>query len=134
MEPLLVAGQMVQIEPCRPEDLHVGDLVAFERDQRVILHRVLHRSVGTGEVTEKGDNAALPTCVPPSRVLGRATMRLDPPRPIHAAPWIARMSALHGRLHGSVGRVATRYPRSHLAIVLRLLDGLLRAFRRLAAR
>ncbi len=134
MEPLLVAGQMVSIEPCRPEELRLGDLVAFERDARVILHRVLHRSFRTGEVTEKGDNAALPTRVAPSRVLGRATMRLDPPRRLRPGPWTARLSALHGALHASVGRVAARYPRSHLAAVLRLLDGLLRAVRRLAVR
>jgi len=134
MEPLLVAGQMVSIEPCRPEDLRMGDLVAFERDARVILHRVLRRSRGTGEVTEKGDNAALPTRVAPSRVLGRATMRLDPPRPLRPGPWIARLSSLHGAIHASLGRIAERYPRSRLAVLLRLLDGSLRTVRRLAAR
>jgi len=133
MEPLLVAGQTVRIEPCRPEELRLGDLVAFERDQRVILHRVLRRDLETGEVTEKGDNAPLPTLVPAARVLGRATERLDPPRRIRPGPWMARLSALHGMLHASVGRVATRYPRSHLASVLRLLDRILRTVRRLAA-
>jgi hypothetical protein len=134
MEPLLVAGETVRVEPCRPEDLRVGDLVAFERDGRVILHRVLRRGARTGDVTEKGDNAALPTRVAPCRVLGRATMRLDPPRPLRPGPGIARLSALHGAIHASAGRLATLYPRSGLAAALRLLDGLLRAARRLAIR
>lgn len=130
MEPLLVAGQIVRIEPCRPEDLRVGDLVAFERESAVILHRVLRRDPRTGEVTEKGDNTPLPTRVGADRVLGRATQRLDPPRPFRSGPGIARLSALHGAIHRSIGCIATRYPRSQLPVLLRLLDRFLHAVRR----
>jgi hypothetical protein len=131
MEPFFRAGERVQIEPCGAAQLRRGDLVAFERDARVILHRVLHRDRGTDEVTEKGDNASLPTLVAPPRVLGRATMRLDPPRPLRIGPGLARLSALHGALHASIGRVAARYPRSRLGVLLRGIDGLMRALRRM---
>jgi hypothetical protein len=124
----------VLVEPCRPEDLRTGDLVAFERDGQVILHRVLGLAARTGGVTEKGDNADRQAVVPAARVLGRATMRLDPPRRLRPGPGIARLSALHGAIHASAGRLATLYPRSGLAAALRLLDGLLRAARRLAIR
>jgi signal peptidase I len=104
MYPFLSSGEVVLLEPCPVQSLETGDLVAFERDYRVILHRVL--AIHPGKVIEKGDNVRQETVVEERQIIGRArailgqrTVSLMQPRYRTAARWLARLSALHGRIH-----------------------------------
>jgi hypothetical protein len=104
MYPFLSPGEVVLLEPCPVQSLEAGDLVAFERGWRVILHRVL--AIHPGKVIEKGDNVRQETVVEGRQVLGRAkavvgqrTVSLMQPRYRAAGRLLARLSALHGRIH-----------------------------------
>jgi hypothetical protein len=104
MYPFLVPGQSVLLEPCSARSLQAGDLVAFERGGSVILHRVL--AVCSGKVIEKGDNVRQETTVEENRIIGRARavlgqrmVCLTQPRYRAAGCCLARLSALHGRIH-----------------------------------
>ncbi len=72
MQPYLVAGQSVLVQPCSAALLRPGDLVAFEQSNQVILHRVLAVDAGSNQVVEKGDNVRYATTIEADRVLGRA--------------------------------------------------------------
>jgi hypothetical protein len=100
MYPFLVPGEWVLIEPCATESLRPGDLIAFERDGRLILHRLL--CVGAENVVEKGDNGLQEGVVEQGKILGRATavlgrrkIRLTQRHQILAGRWLAGLSAWH---------------------------------------
>jgi hypothetical protein len=105
MYPFLAPGQEVLLEPRAAGALRPGELVAFARAGRVILHRVLSVCPDTGQIIEKGDNARQASVVETHEILGRATavlarrpMDLTRSRYIRAGLWLARLSAVHGRL------------------------------------
>ncbi len=106
MCPFLAPGQDVLLEPCAAEALRPGELVAFKRAGRVILHRVLSLQPGTGQVIEKGDNVRQTSVVEKNEILGRATALLGR-RPVEltqshyvlAGRWLARLSIVHAWLH-----------------------------------
>jgi hypothetical protein len=106
MYPFLAPGQEVLLEPCAAGALRPGELVAFERAGRVILHRVLSVYPGTGQIIEKGDNGRQASVVEKDEVLGRATavlarrpVQLTQSRYVVAGQRLARLSAVHARLH-----------------------------------
>lgn len=106
MYPFLAPGQEVLLEPCAAGALRPGELVAFARAGRVILHRVLSVCPDTGQVIEKGDNARQASVVETHEILGRATavlvrrpMDLAHSRYVLAGRCLAGLSAVHGRLH-----------------------------------
>jgi hypothetical protein len=71
MWPAIPAGSVVEIVPCDPAMLRPGDIGAFERSGRVVVHRVV--SVKTDAVRFRGD--AVPQAdgdIPFAQVLGRA--------------------------------------------------------------
>jgi hypothetical protein len=135
MYPFLVPGQTVLLEPCEAGSLRRGDLGAFERDGRVVLHRVLAVHGESGTVTEKGDNVRRGEVVDAGHIIGRATAVLSPR---HASlnstlytltgRWLANLSALHAGCH----RFASRHPRACVLLakastaVLRLSAALVR--------
>jgi hypothetical protein len=132
MRPFLFAGERVVVRPCAAGALRPGDLVAFERSGRVVLHRVIAIPPGAPRVLEKGDGLKRATAVSAPDVLGRVAAILGPaPARLSrgpqraSAPWLARLSALHGAIHRSLGPLAERHPRSRLP---RILDGVDAAF------
>ena len=74
MFPYLAPGCRVMIEPRKAAFMSLGDLVAFERDGRVVLHRVVGVDVASRTIREKGDNVRQSTLVPPEQVLGCVTI------------------------------------------------------------
>jgi len=71
MWPAIRSGSVVEIAPCDPVSLEVGDLAAYERDGRVVVHRI----IGRGERALRFRGDALPSAdgeVALDRVLGRA--------------------------------------------------------------
>jgi hypothetical protein len=71
MWPAIPSGSRVEVTPCSPDELEVGELGAFERGGEVVVHRVQGSSPEgvffAGDSRDAGDG-----CVAPARVLGRA--------------------------------------------------------------
>jgi hypothetical protein len=134
MYPFLTPGQDVLLESCAADELRPGELVAFERAGRVILHRVLSVYPGTGQIIEKGDNVRQASVVEKHEVLGRATAVLVPRRPVEltrychvrAGRWLARLSAVHAGLHrfASEHRLTGRPLAFGFTVLLRLAGAL----------
>jgi hypothetical protein len=71
MWPSVPARSQIEVEPCAPAALRVGQLGAFERQGQVVVHRVL-RITAEG-IQFRGDNLDHPDgIISPSQVLGRA--------------------------------------------------------------
>ena len=55
MEPAYPTGSLVYAQPVAGEDLQVGDVAAFWRDEDVIIHRVDSIDIAGEEFVAKGD-------------------------------------------------------------------------------
>lgn len=145
MRPFLAEGDRILLDPCAAAALRPGDLVAFEREGALIVHRVLSVSRSSGRVLEKGDGLVTVTALRPEQALGRArSVRTDGTRVLlrtgrhrALAPWLARCSALHAFVHRTLGILASRYPSTGLAVGVALVEkawgALLRGARGVAA-
>lgn len=121
MSPYLIPGQTVLIEPCDARSLRPGHLVAFEREGRIVLHRVLSVNAVTGKVIEKGDNERAGSELESGQVLGRAvaivaTRRrsLIRGRDARMGAALAHLSSVHAHMcqccqgFGVAGRIAAK--------------------------
>jgi len=74
MYPLLRAGTQVALRQVDPRDLRPGDVIAFRRDERIIVHRLIEREMANGNcrLREKGDNVATSTWISDRDVVGKA--------------------------------------------------------------
>ena len=73
MEPFLKAGDLVQVETVSPSQLRVGDLIAFQQEGALIVHRFagwVNRS-GTRFLFQKGDNLRGHGLLQPEALVGR---------------------------------------------------------------
>lgn len=112
MWPLVASGSRVEVEPCPPSLVRPGDLVAFEGDRGVVIHRLIERK---GDLLVcQGDARASPDPpVVPAKVLGRARV-IDRPRgPLRwpaprSWPRLARRLARAGKALVRVARVRAR--------------------------
>ena len=100
MWPAIRSGAVVEIVPCDPRALAVGELAAYEREGAVVVHRVVRRAGGS--LRFHGDALASPDRdVPLARVLGRARvvkqrrLRLRWPTALHL---VRSLRALERRL------------------------------------
>ena len=69
MYPLIADGSRVGLERVDPATLRPGEIIAFEREQIIVLHRVLNaeqRADGLW-LREKGDNNRFSTWLPAAR-------------------------------------------------------------------
>ncbi len=73
MWPAITSKSRILVQPCLPAELRVGQIAAFERDGRIVVHRVervSHAGVHfSGDTLERGDG-----CIANENVLGRATI------------------------------------------------------------
>ncbi len=106
MWPLIPSDSRVEVRPSEAGELRVGQIAAFERQGRVIVHRVHavepERIALAGDALKRGDGY-----VPRGDVLGRAhvlrrrPLQLRLPRPRHLRILVRALSrrfALAGRL------------------------------------
>jgi len=71
MWPAIPSGSRLELEPCHAARLRVGELGAFERNGRVVVHRITN--VTDEGVHFQGDNRERTDGpIPPSQVLARA--------------------------------------------------------------
>ena len=73
MEPAIPVGSVIYVAPLAPEDVQPGDVIAFEDEGSVIVHRVKENRFAVGQFVTKGD--ANPTedfdKVPYAALIGR---------------------------------------------------------------
>lgn len=104
MWPAIPSGSRVEITPCAPAELEVGELAAFERSGQVVVHRVQRKS-GAGIHFAGDSRAAADGCIAAADVLGRARviarrpLRLRMPNLWHLR-WLWR-AALRGLGRGA---------------------------------
>jgi hypothetical protein len=71
MWPAIPSGSQIEVQPCAASELEVGQIAAFERQGRVVVHRVESISAEgvrfAGDSLERGDGM-----IASARVLGRA--------------------------------------------------------------
>jgi hypothetical protein len=82
MWPALWPGDTVEIRTAQLNEIKIGDLAAFTRDDRIFIHRVIHTAIdGAAALVTRGD--ALTVEDPPirdSELLGIATVTERVPR------------------------------------------------------
>jgi hypothetical protein len=122
MWPGIPSGSRLELVPCPAAQLQVGDVAAFERNGRVVVHRITdvsHEGVRfQGDNRDQTDGAVAPsTVLARARVLERRPLRLRRPRQgelIGACrsalrrlrPWLVRRSlAVAGRVLRSCARL-----------------------------
>ena len=55
MEPSIPVGSVVYVKPTAPETVAVGQVIAFESEGSVVIHRVVNNKIVEGLFTTKGD-------------------------------------------------------------------------------
>jgi len=80
MHPFLKAGDCVHLCRVLPEHLQLGDLIAFRREDRLIVHRFAGR-LRRGQVLwlrQKGDNLPGFSLIRPEDLVGRVALVVTP--------------------------------------------------------
>lgn len=95
MEPAYLTGSLVYAEPAAGEELQVGDVAAFWRDEDVVVHRVEAVDAEASELVTKGDaNAEIDLRpVPYQHVLGRV---------VFSVPWVGYFLMAMGSTPGKL--------------------------------
>jgi len=128
MEPALRDGDTVEVIRAAPEDVLKGDLVVFERDGEVTVHRFLARE---GErFLEKGDAHALGAWHPWPEVLGRVVAlrpagasSVETPFPVHLQRSLGRRHLLRHILTDRAGSLpGAPLRRAALGLLRRIPD------------
>ncbi len=112
MEPLLQAGDEIEVRRVEAGEIRFGDVVVFVRKDAWVAHRVIGRRRRRGQVhfLEKGDRAFPPTLLPASAIEGKVirvvrdgrTIELQTPR----GRWVGRLTAAAGRVSAALQRIA----------------------------
>ena len=71
MHPEIMPGDILQIEIVRPEKLRVGDIALFQKDDKLIAHRIVHIDNRQNILVEKGDSKFMPYQINFDSVKGR---------------------------------------------------------------
>lgn len=77
MRPLLAIGDRIRVRVGEPRRLPLGSLIVFQRDGKLIVHRLLAKRAGPHGVTfrERGDRNPRSAWIPERDVLGEAIER-----------------------------------------------------------
>lgn len=55
MEPEIMVNSLILVEPIDASELKQGDIIAFNRSESVVCHRVIENNAFSGVLTTKGD-------------------------------------------------------------------------------
>lgn len=82
MEPLLKSGDRVAVRSVHPEQMKMGDIIAFRSEGRVVIHRLVgRRKTGRGLVyCQKGDNLIGWTWILEEAIIGKVVSVRGPER------------------------------------------------------
>ena len=122
MAPLIRHGMRVTLQELDPASLAVGDIIAFSRDNLVVLHRILERR--GDELREKGDNSRVGSWVKPADIVGKALraegdgviIRFEAPADSKRLGWIVRLSRWEDAIFSVLGRVPSWMRRGILGV------------------
>jgi hypothetical protein len=76
MWPFVRDGMVVTVQPCSAEECDVGDIILVRMLDSFLLHRVVGRK-GSGLLTKGDARRRIDGVIPPKRVLGRVSRRLE---------------------------------------------------------
>lgn len=113
MLPTLWPGDVVALERIDPEQLRVGDVILFQNQDRLFLHRIVAMDKTAHRFTTRGD--AMPQADPvvsSAQLLAKAlSVETCPGRIIsHLRPsWFAKLLGIAIAHSGFAGRVALRF-------------------------
>ncbi|HKB97773.1 MAG TPA: S24/S26 family peptidase [Terriglobales bacterium] len=102
MLPALWPGDVIEIEGCSLEDVQIGEIVLAQRDDRLVIHRMVARRAQNYFLL-RGDSVAFPD--PPflsEALLGRLVRRSDGARPLAASALRPGFGAKWSRAVGMV--------------------------------
>jgi len=109
MLPTLRPGQRVRLEPFRKEEARVGDIVAYRRGERLIIHRIVgidNRQTGRSYLLKGDANFVCDAPVLEEEVLTKALLERDRfPR------IMARVSLWEARIYSLLKKFRSRLPR-----------------------
>ncbi len=137
MSPMIEAGDVVRVSRAVPSEVQIGDVIAFQDGQNVMVHRVIGISWANQQLyfRHRGDVGASSAIIPAEDLIGRVTViekegreiRLDSRRHIMST----RILGWRLRLVDTLGRAQHR----HISIVVLLaLRPVWRLYRRLLLR
>jgi hypothetical protein len=124
MVPIIRSGGLIQVDPVRPEDLLLRDIVVYRQGDQVVAHRLVakHQREGNLRRFTRGDAVSWQSLeeVRPEQVLGRVTaVRSRRGREI-------RIDAGWGRVLSLVLAAAWPIPQGIFLVLVKLKTGLAR--------
>lgn len=95
MEPEIPVGSVVYVKQVEPSTLKVGDVVAYQDESGVVVHRVTTNRTSIGELVTKGDanNVEDFSPIPYNAVLGRAEVHI---------PYVGTFMSIYSTMAGKV--------------------------------
>jgi len=55
MEPEISVGSLILVKYRNPEEIKVGDVIAYSHNDVVVCHRIIENNISSGKLTTKGD-------------------------------------------------------------------------------
>ena len=96
MEPAIPVGSIVYVRPDDPDDIEIGEVIAFQGGDGVVTHRVVEKRTGDRTLVTKGDankdNDLRP--VEYDRVIGSVALNI----PVIGS-FMSRLTTLSGKLY-----------------------------------
>ena len=76
MKPLIQIGDVLMVSKVRPHQIHIGDIVAFQNAQNVVVHRIIGKSLSNQQLTFRhmGDAGASSGKIAAQNIIGRVTV------------------------------------------------------------
>ncbi len=95
MEPEIPVGSVVYVKQVDPPTIQIGDVIAYQSESGVVIHRVTTNRTSMGEMVTKGDanNVEDFSPVPYDNVLGRVEMHL---------PFLGAFMSIYASVAGKV--------------------------------
>ena len=95
MEPEIPVGSVVYVKQADPSTIQIGDVIAYQSESGVVIHRVTTNRTSMGEMVTKGDanNVEDFSPVPYDNVLGRVEMHL---------PFLGAFMSIYASVAGKV--------------------------------
>ncbi|MBE9569231.1 MAG: hypothetical protein IMF11_01275 [Proteobacteria bacterium] len=89
MSPLIRAGDIISLRFAGFKHLKKGDIIAFRKDENLIVHRLLkkRRVNGKGWLCQQGDNLSGRSWIPEEKLLGKVESIQSTGRTLNMARW-----------------------------------------------
>ena len=113
MSPEIKPGDLLQVEVIKPDQLHKGDIVLFQKDDKLIAHRIIKTNFAGKIILEKGDGKFLPYEISLDKIKGKVVS-------VDRGGSVRRFSGLRSRFRGYY-KASISYYKYKTIIVLSVL-------------